>query len=74
MPSLIKGVIEQQYTSVPTPHQLLPSSEHKAGVPPLIVNARPPHVKAGVPALLKSHDKRPTPGLHFWFRGAPHGL
>lgn len=74
MPTLIPGVIEQQYSSVPTPHQLLPSIQHRAGVPPLIVNARPTEVKAGVPILLKSHDKRPTPGLHFWFRGAPHGL
>lgn len=74
MPKLIHGTIEQQYTSVPNPHQLLPMTEHKAGVPPLIVNAKPPHVKAGVPVLLKCHDRRPTPGLHFWFRGAPHGL
>ena len=72
--TLIPGVIAQQYTSVPTPHQLLPMTEHKAGVPPLIVNARPTHVKASVPSLLKNTDKRPTPGLHVFFGGAPHGL
>lgn len=73
-PMLIPGVIPQQYSSVPTPHQLLPSTEHKAGVPPLLVNARPVHIKAGVPTLLKNPDKRPTPRLHFFFRGAPYGL
>lgn len=74
MPTLINGVIRQQYSSVPNPHQLLPMTEHRTGIPPLIMNAPAPHIKAGTPPLIKCHDHRPTPGLHFFFRGAPHGL